>query len=70
LTFAEEKKNLDAESIRMWLRDVEGLTKILVRYGDQESLQQLSEKRDTLRDLLQGLGVDVKDGNKLRESTM
>jgi peptidyl-tRNA hydrolase len=70
LTFAEEKKNLDAESIRTWLRDVEGLTKILVRYGDQESLQQLSEKRDTLRDLLQGLGVDVKDGNKLRESTM
>ncbi|KAG2747793.1 hypothetical protein P692DRAFT_201716179 [Suillus brevipes Sb2] len=66
LTFAEEKKNLDAESIRTWLRDVEGLTKILVRYGDQESLQQLSEKRDTLRDLLQGLGVDVKDGNKLR----
>jgi SNF2 family DNA or RNA helicase len=63
---AEQSQDLDAEGIRTWLKDVEGLTKILTRYGDQESLKQLSEQRETLSDLLQALEIDVKDGPKCR----
>ncbi|KAG1834958.1 P-loop containing nucleoside triphosphate hydrolase protein [Suillus subalutaceus] len=66
LSMAEQSQHLDAEGIRTWLKDVEGLTKILTRYGDHESLKQLSEQQETLSDLLQGLGIDVKDGNKCR----
>ncbi|KAG1891850.1 P-loop containing nucleoside triphosphate hydrolase protein [Suillus fuscotomentosus] len=66
LSMAEQSQDLDAEGIRTWLKDVEGLTKILTRYGDQESLKQLSEQQEMLHDLLQGLEIDVKDGNKCR----
>lgn len=65
-SMAEQNKFLDAEYIRAWLKDVEGLTKILTRYGDQESLKQLSDQQETLRDLLQGLGIDVNGGSKNR----
>ncbi|KAG2063485.1 hypothetical protein BDR04DRAFT_1037816 [Suillus decipiens] len=57
---------LMAHCIRTWLKDVDGLTKILTRYGDQESLKQLSEQQETLSDLLQGLGIEVKGGSKYR----
>ncbi|KAG2336606.1 hypothetical protein BDR05DRAFT_896483 [Suillus weaverae] len=63
---AEQSKCLDTERIRTWLKDVDGLTKILTRYGDQESLKQLSEQQETLSDLLQGLGIDVQGGSKCR----
>ncbi|KAG1793303.1 P-loop containing nucleoside triphosphate hydrolase protein [Suillus plorans] len=66
LSTTEQSKCLDAEGIRAWLKDVDGLTKILTRYGDQESLKQLSEQREILSDLLQGLGIDVKSGNQYR----
>ncbi|KAG2352806.1 hypothetical protein BDR07DRAFT_1234335, partial [Suillus spraguei] len=36
------------ELIRTWLKSVEGLTKILTRYGDKESLKNLTEQRETL----------------------
>ncbi|KAG1829710.1 P-loop containing nucleoside triphosphate hydrolase protein [Suillus subalutaceus] len=65
-SMTEQSKRLDAEGIRTWLKDVEGLTKILTRYGDRESLKQLSEQQETLSNLLQGLEIDVKDGNKCR----
>ncbi|KAG2062895.1 hypothetical protein BDR04DRAFT_1039611, partial [Suillus decipiens] len=39
---------------------------ILIRYRDKDSLEQLSEQRETLSNLLQGLGVDVESGSKLR----
>ncbi|KAG2336736.1 P-loop containing nucleoside triphosphate hydrolase protein [Suillus weaverae] len=58
LSLAEQNKLLEAESIRTWLKDVESLTKILTRYGDQESLKQLSDQEGTLSDLLQGLEID------------
>lgn len=69
LSTTEQSKCLDAEGIRTWLKDVDGLTKILTRYGDQESLKQLSEQREILGDLLQGLGIDVKSGSQCRAST-
>ncbi|KAG1894055.1 P-loop containing nucleoside triphosphate hydrolase protein [Suillus fuscotomentosus] len=65
-SMAEHGQRLDAEGIRTWLKDVDGLTKILTRYGDQESLKQLSEQQETLSDLLQGLGIEVKGGSKYR----
>lgn len=65
-SMAEGNKRLDAEYIRAWLKDVEGLTKILTRYGDGESLKQLSDQQETLSDLLQGLGIDVNGGSKNR----
>ncbi|KAG1741204.1 P-loop containing nucleoside triphosphate hydrolase protein [Suillus occidentalis] len=65
-SMAERNKRLDAEYIRAWLKDVEGLTKILTRYGDRESLKQLSDQQETLSDLLQGLGIDVNGGSKNR----
>ncbi|KAG1836505.1 P-loop containing nucleoside triphosphate hydrolase protein [Suillus subalutaceus] len=55
-----------ARNRKTWLKDVEGLTKILTRYRDQESLQQLSEQQETLSNLLDGLGIDIKGGSKLR----
>ncbi|KAG1772227.1 P-loop containing nucleoside triphosphate hydrolase protein [Suillus placidus] len=66
LSLAEQNKLLEAESIRTWLKDVESLTKILTRYGDQESLKQLSDQEGTLSDLLQGLEIDVTGGSKCR----
>ncbi|KAG1763002.1 P-loop containing nucleoside triphosphate hydrolase protein [Suillus placidus] len=65
-SMAEQSKCLDTERIRTWLKDVDGLTKILTRYGDRESLKQLSEQQETLSDLLQGLGIDVQGGSKYR----
>lgn len=70
LSLAKQNKSLNAEGIRTWLKDVEALTKILTRYRDQDSLQQLSEQQETLSDLLQGLGIDVKGGSKLRALTL
>jgi replicative DNA helicase len=68
LSLAEQNKSLDAECIRTWLKDVDSLTKILTRYGDQESLKQLSDQQEMLKDLLQGLGIEVMGGNKSRTS--
>ncbi|KAG1837021.1 P-loop containing nucleoside triphosphate hydrolase protein [Suillus tomentosus] len=65
-SMAEQSQSLDAEGIRTWLKDVDGLTKILTRYGDQESLTRLSEQQEILSDLLQGLGIEVKGGNQYR----
>ncbi|KAG1833201.1 P-loop containing nucleoside triphosphate hydrolase protein [Suillus subalutaceus] len=65
-SMAEQNKRLDTEYIRAWLKDVDGLTKILTRYGDRESLKQLSEQQETLSDLLQGLGIDINGGSKNR----
>ncbi|KAG1860096.1 hypothetical protein F4604DRAFT_1684473 [Suillus subluteus] len=53
-SMAEQNKCLDTEYIRAWLKDVDGLTKILTRYEQQE----------TLSDLLQGLGIDINGGSK------
>ncbi|KAG2097976.1 uncharacterized protein F5147DRAFT_777839 [Suillus discolor] len=66
LSLAEQRECLDAEDIRTWLKDVDGLTKVLRRYGDQKSLKQLSEQQEMLSDLLQGLGIDVKGGSSQR----
>ncbi|KAG1722463.1 hypothetical protein EDB19DRAFT_1834986 [Suillus lakei] len=65
LSMAEQSKCLDAECIRTWLKDVDGLTKILTWYGNQELLKQLSEQQETLSDLLQGWGIDVNGGSML-----
>ncbi|KAG1838807.1 P-loop containing nucleoside triphosphate hydrolase protein [Suillus subalutaceus] len=66
-SLAEQNKSLlDAESIRTWLKDVDSLTKILTRYGDQESLKQLSNQQEMLKDLLQGLGIEVIGGSPCR----
>jgi hypothetical protein len=59
----------DTELIRTWLKGVEGLAKILTRYGDKESLKNLAEQRETLSDILQVLGIDHKGQNQMRKST-
>ncbi|KAG2098226.1 uncharacterized protein F5147DRAFT_656118 [Suillus discolor] len=56
----------DMKLIRTWLKGVEGLTKILTRYGDKESLKNLAEQWETLSDILQVLGIDHKGQNQMR----
>lgn len=56
--------------MRKWLRHVESLTKILKRYGDKDSLRQLSELRKKLGDMLGAVGLNEKGRDKMRESLM
>lgn len=52
------------DNIRKWLQLVDSLTKILTRYRDKDSLQQLQNQQKTLGDVLGALGLDEKGRDK------
>jgi chorismate-pyruvate lyase len=66
MALAESDRRPNTEQVRSWLRNVDALTKILNRYRDKESLQQLTQQRQTLGDLLDALGLDGKGRDKTR----
>src|SRR5262245_35169945 len=63
---AETGVRPSVQDIRAWTRRVNSLTRILNRYADKDSLQQLSEQRQKLGDALDALGLDQKGRDKMR----
>jgi hypothetical protein len=67
-TTAESRSRPLREDVRCWTNGVNKLTKILLRYCDKDSLQQLSEQRERLGDMLGAMGLDDKGRDKMRTS--
>lgn len=65
-TTTESRTRPLREDVRRWTNGVNKLTKILQRYGDKDSLQQLSEQRERLGDMLSAMGLDDKGRDKMR----
>ena len=63
---AENGTRPKTHTIRTWLSKVEAFTKLLKRYGDRTSVDLLEEKRRTLGDMLDALGLDSKGRDKQR----
>ena len=54
------------KNIRTYLGKSEKLMIILKRYNDASSIKNLKEQTDRLKDILEGLGLDSKGGQKTR----
>jgi hypothetical protein len=52
--------------IRAWSSKLSTLTKILTRYADKDSLEQLLEQRERLVGVLDAMGLDPKGHDKIR----
>ena len=68
ISTSTNSKRPSSTTILQWFKSVEALHTILLRYGDDESVTELEERRRTLGDMLDAMGLDGNGRDKMRTS--